>query len=261
MKNLVKTLFTILKLVLYSLVIIFSINFLFSFIKIGLDISESFQRIGITISIICFLLAIYSIVISPSNLMATQHRKRIFQIGLIILFLLSIFTLIILVALPLILERNDPTFQLLIKNSLVVSFLFVLILMQFTIRKSIILQQTWKSLSGNWLTFIKIPVVSIGGFGIIGMVPSLKIKFIKISTSPKLVNMELVLTIYISILILLGLAWLLILLGKSISVNDESNQPLRLFIPTFAIVWLCNLGVFSLFFYFILLTLNAHVSY
>lgn len=151
-------------------------------------------------------------------------------------------------------------YKFLLNNNLLLIFIVVLALLQFAVRKHIILNQSWKKLSDVWLKFTGIPAISVGGFGVVGLVPELKNRIVKIVLNAEYVNLKLMASVYIITIIILGLAYLLLLLGRSISSDEDSNAPMKWFIPTFCLIWIGNLGIYTVFFDCIFLTLHAHIS-
>jgi hypothetical protein len=156
-------------------------------------------------------------------------------------------------------KSHSPSSPVL-NHSLFLSFLFVLSLLQFTIRKKVLRNQTWKKVSDNWLKWSGVSALSVGGFGFIATSESNTKRLLQITSSEKFVDMELLTTIYILSIIAVGLAFLFTLLGKSHATSEDDYKPVSLFAPAFLFAWLSNLGLYSLFFDSLILTMNAHLN-
>ena len=150
--------------------------------------------------------------------------------------------------------------EFLLKNNFILSLIFVLALLQLTLRKKFLKKQTWKKISDSWLKWSGVSALSVGGFGLIAKNKEIAGNLLKITSNSEFVNMNLLTTIYILVILFFGLAHLLTQIGKANSDLEESSTPLALFIPAFILTWLSNLGSYSLFINGIILTLHAHLN-
>lgn len=135
----------------------------------------------------------------------------------------------------------------------------VLVVLQFSLRKRILTNQTWKTLTDIWLKFAGVATLSVGGFGVIGLRPEMKTKFLQAILHSEYVNVRLMVSCYILTVVILGLSHLFVLLGKAATKDEDSNAPLAWFVPAFGTAWIANAGMYALFFHSILLTLHAHL--
>lgn len=158
------------------------------------------------------------------------------------------------------LNRFPVYWAFILKYNFWISFILVIFLLQLTLRKSILKTQTWDGIINTWLKFSGIPALAVGGFGIISENTELKNKVIKITTDSTYVDMKLLGIIYTIVILFIGLTYLLSLIGITSSNDRNSNKPPHIFIPAFIIVWIANLGIYTLLFDSILLTLHAHLS-
>jgi hypothetical protein len=146
---------------------------------------------------------------------------------------------------------------LILRHNFLISLIFVLIFLQFTLRRQVYSKLTWKKLSDPWLKWSGVSAISVGGFGFIATNQASVDKYLKITTH--FVDLKSYTQLYIILILLLGVSNLLLLIGKSHSGNEETNQPKYWFLPTFTLIWTCNLGVYTFFFDCILLTFHANV--
>jgi hypothetical protein len=147
-----------------------------------------------------------------------------------------------------------------LKYNLEFSFLIVLFILQFSLRRRILKNQTWKKLSEIWLKFSGIAGLAVGGFGFIGLVPEIKNKLLKITLSSGYANVRLIVLFYIITLMVMLLSRLFVLMGKTTADDENTNIPLSWFVPAFITAWIANIGIYSLLIDSVVLTFHAHLS-
>ena len=105
-----------------------------------------------------------------------------------------------------------------------------------------------------------IPGMSIGGFGMVYSNESLNKNLLAITTDAQLVDIKTLISVYILSILLFGAGMLVTTIGKTKAVDEDSNEPFFWFVPAFILVWVAAVGLYTLFFDAILMTLRAHLS-
>jgi hypothetical protein len=150
--------------------------------------------------------------------------------------------------------------QELLTHNILSSFIFVILLFQFTLRKKTLAKQTWKKVVEIWLKWSGISALTVGGFGFIASNDGINGNLLKITTASPLADIKLMTTIYIVVLLITGIAMLLTAIGRSKADSDETHIPKYLFIPALVLSWVSFNGLNSLMFCSLILTFHAHLT-
>lgn len=147
-----------------------------------------------------------------------------------------------------------------IVHNLLSSFLFVLIFLQFTLRKHILVKQTWKKITEIWLKWTGVSALSVGGFGFIANNDAVNKYLLNITVSSPIVDMKLMITLYFTTVIVTFIALLLTHIGRISSDSEDTAKPLKWFVPAFILSWISFFTLSSLLCCSLLLTFHAHLT-
>lgn len=145
-------------------------------------------------------------------------------------------------------------------NNFVVSLLLVLIPLLSTLRPSVLRRQTWKMLADEWAKWSGVSALSVGGLGFIGLMPKQRAVLLPLAVLRSQLPEGTLVGLYIAFVLIAGMASLLRLVGRASAITEDSWQPIGWFVPSFALYWIANLGMFTLFTNGVILTLMAHVA-
>jgi len=148
----------------------------------------------------------------------------------------------------------------LFSQNFAISVALVTPLFLFTLRRSALRSQSWRKLSDVWLKWGGITMLSVGGFGFIGLTDAWKLKLLALALSHSQMPLGVLSLVYISVIAALGFAQLLTMLGKAQTQSDEGREPLPFFVAAFAMAWIGDLGLSVLFANSVILTIWAHVG-
>lgn len=183
-----------------------------------------------------------------------KHQDALLLKGIVAVAGLLIF-IAILAIIP---WREFPGFIL--KNNFLISFFVVIIVMQFAFWKKSRKNLCWKSVKDIWLKAIGVSGLSIGGFSLIVLSPSITEKILNITIKSPYVKINNLVTFYICSVILLGLGGLFFTVGHSYEKDEKAQKPLVWFAVTFGLVWLGCLGYYTIFFNSVFMILHAHLQ-
>ncbi len=262
----------IFKIFIYSSAIIIGINllgFLGSIADLNFGYNSMFNRITNYRTIIIFQIAIIALIFLNIDKFKIQgivlrHKykkpskyRKLFNI----LSNIASITIVIILLIGMILIFFNTKFsEWVIRNNFVVSLIIVLVPLATTLRSSIFKMLTWKKLADPWLKWSGVSALAVGGFGFVGLSEEIKNNLLKISVTKTQLQLEILQNIYFAMIFLLALGYLFRLVGYSSSKSEDSQKPLRWFIPAFIFTWLSNLGGYTLVLNSVLLTLAAHLS-
>lgn len=129
------------------------------------------------------------------------------------------------------------------------------------LRASVLRKLTWKKLADPWLKWSGVSGIAVGGFGFIGLgTDEQRTALLKLALTRSQLPVAQLATVYMCAVILVGLAYLLQLVGSSAADSEESFRPIVYFAPAFTLAWVGNLLFYALFLDGALLTLSAHLA-
>jgi hypothetical protein len=145
------------------------------------------------------------------------------------------------------------------EHNIIASFALMGFLFQFTLRKHVILNQSWKKIMEVWLKWTGVSVVTIGGFEAVAYNTEINANLLKIVKSSSIADIRLMTTITLIIVATTIFAWALTLVGHARAKSEDTNIPIYLFIPVFLLAWISITGSMSLVLCNIMLTIHAHL--
>jgi hypothetical protein len=144
------------------------------------------------------------------------------------------------------------------KQNFFICLLFCLGILAFVLIKVKLSKQTWGQIL-EVTNYSGIPACTVGGIGFLAMNDKLQVGLLNSALPYSQLSTTGLEIFFIMILLLLLITRILIQVGKAMSGDAEakSNQPRSLFVPAFYLSWICNLGIYTLLFNTIFVTLIA----
>jgi hypothetical protein len=149
-----------------------------------------------------------------------------------------------------------------LRHNFSASFISVFIVMATTLRVAVLRAMSWRRLKELWLSMPGISSVlataGFGGLSFKNVAGSLGLRALRLDLSE--LPAGALIACFLAVVALFGFAHLMSRVGRALTDDDRSHNPIAYFAPAYGSAWIANLGAFALFFNGLLITVYTYLS-